>query len=498
MRAWLVLLLAACTPQVVTTTDDAGARFEAVRHSPPQLRAFLFAMPKGGDLHSHLSGAAYAEAMIDAGAASGVCVDSKQYAVKACGRTTRKLADAQTDSGFRTALIAEWSMLGFVPNSGVTGHDHFFATFGKFGGSAGMGDMAADVVNRAGAQHERYVELMVTFQGGAVTALGNGLRWYGDMAEFRRRLIAAGLPALIPKARADIDAGETRMRALMHCATPEAEPGCMVTVRWLGQVTRTNPPGAVFAQMLFTALLSEAEPRVAGLNLVAPEDNPRALADYTLQMRMLDYLHGVMPRTNVSLHAGELTLGLVPPEALRFHVREAVEIAHAKRIGHGVDLMYETDPWGLLREMAIRHIAVEINLTSNDQILGVRRATHPFPIYRKAGVPALLSTDDEGVERIDRTHELQRAVQEFGLDWPALVGLERNTLEYAFVAGASLWADPVAWRKVAACEGVAEPDATPACAAFLRDSEKARLQWDLERDLVAFDRAPGDMPHPAP
>jgi hypothetical protein len=89
-------------------------------------------------------------------------------------------------------------------------------------------------------------------------------------------------------------------------------------------------------------------------------------------------------------------------------------------------------------------------------------------------------------------------VQEFGLDWPALVGLERNTLEYAFVAGASLWADPVAWRKVAACEGVAEPDTTPACAAFLRDSERARLQWDLERDLVAFDRAPGDMPHPAP
>ena len=77
-----------------------------------------------------------------------------------------------------------------------------------------MGEMAADVVDRAGAQHERYIELMVTFQGGAVTTLGKQLRWTGDMADFHRRLLAAGLPSLLPKARADIDAGEMRMRAL--------------------------------------------------------------------------------------------------------------------------------------------------------------------------------------------------------------------------------------------------------------------------------------------
>jgi adenosine deaminase len=307
------------------------------------------------------------------------------------------------------------------------------------------------------------------------------------MADFHRRLIAAGLPALLADARRDIDAGEARMHTLLRCGTPETEPGCAVTVRWLGQVTRTGPPGEVFAQMLFTALLSEADPRVAGLNFVSPEDNPNALADYTLQMRMLDYLHGVMA-ANVSLHAGELTLGLVPPAALRFHIREAVELGHAKRIGHGVDVMYETDPLGLLREMSERRVAVEINLTSNDQILGVRGAEHPFPVYRAAGVPTVISTDDEGIERIDRTHELQRAVSEFGLSWPALVGLERNTLEYAFVAGASLWADPVAWRKVAACDADVARSPLPACAAFLATSQKAQLQWDLERDLAAFDR----------
>lgn len=480
--ASVVLLLCGCAQQGMAPGGGVAARLEAARHSPPQLRALLYRMPKGGDLHSHLSGAAYAEALIDAGAASGKCVDA-QHRLAACGRAKRALVEALTDSDFRTALIAAWSMRGFVPSSGVTGHDHFFATFGRFGGAAGTGEMAAEVVDRAGMQRQRYVELMLSFQSRAVTALGSRLPWNGDLADFHRRLMAAGLPALLPQARQDLAQGEAQMRALQRCNTPQASPGCAVTVRWLGQVTRSNPPGAVFAQMLFTALLSEADPHVVGLNFVGPEDGPQALTNYSLHMRMLDYLHGVMPRTNVALHAGELTLGLVPPDALRFHVREAVDVAHAKRIGHGVDVMYEAGAAELLRRMADRRVAVEINLTSNDQILGVRGAAHPFPVYRAAGVPTVLSTDDEGVERIDRTHELQRAVTEFGLDWPTLIALERNTLEYAFVPGASLWADPVAWRKVAACDGAEQ---TP-CEAFLQGSEKARLQWQLERDLAAFE-----------
>src|SRR5947199_7638566 len=38
------------------------------------LRAFLYRMPKGGDLHVHLSGAAYAERLIDWAAQQGLCV----------------------------------------------------------------------------------------------------------------------------------------------------------------------------------------------------------------------------------------------------------------------------------------------------------------------------------------------------------------------------------------------------------------------------------------
>ena len=37
----------------------AASYFESIRKSPPKQLAFLLKMPKGGDLHNHLSGAIY-------------------------------------------------------------------------------------------------------------------------------------------------------------------------------------------------------------------------------------------------------------------------------------------------------------------------------------------------------------------------------------------------------------------------------------------------------
>lgn len=490
----IVAILALAASCATTQAQDAATRLREYRNAPPLLRAFLYQMPKGGDLHNHLSGAAYAEAMIRSAAAAGLCADAAtaQIARPPCVAPNRPVADALRDPTFNRALVNGWSMRDFVPTSGQSGHDQFFATFGRFGGAATMGDMATEVVDRAGRQRMRYVELMVTFQGSVVAALADKVAqsqpWTGDYAAFENALRAAGLEAVVPQASKDIDAIEQQIHTSLACDTPKAKPGCGVTVRWLQQVSRTGSPERVFAASLFGALLSAGEKRVVGIDFVAPEDDPRALAQYTAQMHMLDYLHGKMPGTNISLHAGELTMGLVPPEDLLFHVRQAVELGHAKRIGHGVDIMYETDPFGLLREMADRRVAVEINLTSNAQILGVRGAAHPFPVYRAAGVPTVLSTDDEGVERVDRTNEMQVAVTTYNLDWTTLVGLERNTLEYAFVAGRSLWADSRVWRMGAACAGANVTHAAPpACAAFLRDNDKARLQWELERDLASFD-----------
>ena len=118
---------------------------------------------------------------------------------------------------------------------------------------------------------------------------------------------------------------------------------------------------------------------------------------------------------HITLHAGELAMGLVPPEDLTFHIRASIERGHAERIGHGVDVMNEKDAIGLLHEMAEHNVLVEVCLTSNEVILGVSGDDDPLRIYMQYGVPVALATDDEGVSRSDMTHEYLRAVQGLSL-----------------------------------------------------------------------------------
>jgi adenosine deaminase len=221
-----------------------------------------------------------------------------------------------------------------------------------------------------------------------------------------------------------------------------------------------------------------------------PEDGVTSMADYALHMKFVGFLHGLYPKVRISLHAGELAPGLVTPDGLCCHIRLAVEEAHAERIGHGVDVMYEDRPYELLKEMAAKHVMVEINLTSNDVILGVQGKDHPLPIYRKYHVPVALSTDDEGVSRIDMTHEFVRAAETYALSYTGLKQMVGTGLEHNFLSGVSLWREPDNFtRPVAACAqdtpGVAKPSAT--CAAFLKSNEKAQQQWELERRFREFE-----------
>jgi adenosine deaminase len=212
-------------------------------------------------------------------------------------------------------------------------------------------------------------------------------------------------------------------------------------------------------------------------------------------MQMVDYAKHLYPNVHITLHAGELASGLVPPEDLRYHIRQAIEIGHAERIGHGVSIMYENDPIGLLNLMRQRHIAVEINLTSNDVILGVKGKDHPFPIYRKYGVPVAISTDDEGVSRTHLTQEYQRATLTYGLSYADLKEIVRNSLEYAFIPGASFWSSADYRAPVAVCAAGVE---TKRCEEFLAGSEKARLQVDLEKRFEQFERAETLARNPTP
>jgi adenosine deaminase len=157
-------------------------------------------------------------------------------------------------------------------------------------------------------------------------------------------------------------------------------------------------------------------------------------------------------------------------------------------------VLYEDDPWGLLKEMAARHVLVEINLTSNDQILGVSGNRHPFETYRRFGVPLTLSTDDEGVSRGDLTHEYLRATLTYHLSYGDLKTLARNSLEYAFLPGESLWRSVAPFAPRDVCADAASGSAPEAaCKAFLATSEKAQAQWKLEAAFAAFEALPWEQ-----
>ena len=308
--------------------------------------------------------------------------------------------------------------------------------------------------------------------------------------------LAPAIPALLTSARAETDAMEAEAVRRLGCVVGQAEAPCRVSVRYQAFALRTGPPAAVFGQLALAFALVEADPRYVGVNLVAPEDDPVALADYDLHMAMLRYFANRHPGVSMAPHAGELALGLVPPGAMRDHIAKAIAIPGVRRIGHGVDIAHEADAASVLARMATAHIAVEINLTSNDVILGVKGPEHPLALYRAAGVPFVLSTDDQGVSRTDMSREYERAVEEQGLRYADLKAAARASLEYAFLSGASLWQSGAPGKFVVECADAVPSEAReePVCSGLLARSDKARAQWRLERELAAFEASVGAMP----
>jgi adenosine deaminase len=502
-RSFALFLLATAgmlgaAPKPAKNGQQMESALAEAKKNPLDLYSFLERMPKGADLHNHFTGAVYAESYLNAAAEDGLCVNPSNFGIigppadadsaTPCGKSAIPAKTALVDPILRSEIVDSLSMRDFVSGRDVStsaGHDHFFATFNRFGPwkNEHRKDLLAEVIRRAADQNESYLELMV-INGGSLSPLGTQVGFNGDFAATREKLLAAGIDQYVTRLKTNVDLLEQDRIAGLGCTSKADAPGCAVTVRYVYQVLREFPKEQIFAQIMAGLMLASSDPRVVGINFVQAEDGQTALRDYHLQMQMLDYLKPRYPKAHVTLHAGELAPSLVPPEALRFHIREAMELGHAERIGHGVDVGYESDSPALLRELARRQVLVEINLTSNDLILGVRGQDHPFPLYRRAGVPVALSTDDEGVSRSHLTAEYARAVSGYGLTYADLKQMVRNSLEWAFIDGASLWRDHTYRQTVAECANLSDAK----CAAYLDANPKARLQADLENRFAKFEQ----------
>jgi hypothetical protein len=490
----------ACAAMWEQRASDA---FDAALGDPTALAAFLKAVPKGGDLHNHLTGAVYAETYLDWGRIDGDCVNTTSKAAVSHGSCSATNVAMPSTGALFDSIVAAWSMEGFVAGA-ETGHDHFFATFGKYGlvPGAHRDQTIADVATRAADENEVYVETMFNLGknvGTLADSISSGTITPADLPALYSSLTTnAGFAAAVTNDTAVLGSARTGYRTVLGCDDLGTPAACDVTVRFIAQVSRTGASAQIFGQLVSAFEMAKQSNLIVAANLSSPEDDSASIANYDLHMAMLDFLHtqyaGTSP-LHVTLHAGELTAAFLPPgsPANTFHIRAAVETGHAERIGHGIDLASETDPAGLLAEMAAKQVLVEVCLSSNTQILDVSGTAHPLAQYLAAGVPVALATDDQGVSRSSMAGEYKRAALDQHLDYRQLKTLARNSLEHAFLPGPSLWATIAPFAPVSACAatatmGIGDPPSSE-CSAFLQTSERATIQWSLEHNFLVFESA---------
>jgi adenosine deaminase len=418
--------------------------FEGDEPNIAKLNLFFTQMPKGGDLHHHYTGTIYAETYLEWVDKKGWYIDkctfgiAKQKENEKCDITVQELLD--NDALYRK-LLTLWS------DKDYGNHFHeqpppdsnFFNTFGYFDDiSDEYRDIGLKIIKqRALKENVIYIETMFTrtgvksahyFDSAQAKQLNQLLREAKSQQQVNQ-LLEKISDSLIGNEKFEASLNEyIRMVEKNHQGIDSHD----FMMRYQTYAVRTYDPLQVFTDLLAGHLVVKRSPLMVGVNIVAPENNTVALADYSLHMRMFNYLSHQYPNVDRSLHAGELTLGMVRPKDLTFHIEEALYIARAQRIGHGVDLPYEQHSLKLLEDLK-NNAAIEINLTSNEFILGVKDSEHPYEIYSSYGVPLVISTDDSGVSRNNLSHEYMLLATRYQPSYKRIKEYVYNSIEYSFL-----------------------------------------------------------------
>ncbi|MEI7639257.1 MAG: hypothetical protein WCJ37_18235 [Syntrophus sp. (in: bacteria)] len=423
--------------------------------SVAELNIFANMLPKGGDIHHHYSGAIYAETYLDWVGKKNYCiynesdeqlkVEKYRIEIRPAAELAEKTgkicisADAvRKDNAFYRELLMRWSDKDF------SNHFHeqpapdqqFFDTFGFFGpvSNTAYQEGLQTIKDRAKAENVQYIETMLEKSPDVVNP-GLAKKINDLKADAGEDEVEVALNEYSDFMDGDAAAKEkidNYVKSLEEAASGIDDAA--FKLRFQAYVSRNNAPAMVFSGLYSAFAAAKASNLIVGVNIVGPENGYVAMRDYSLHMQMFRVLNQRFPGVKLSLHAGELVLGMVPPEGLKSHIREAVEIALADRIGHGVDIAYETDPDELLEVLKERKVAIEVNLTSNSFILGVKNEAHPVQVYRYHNVPFVISTDDTGVSRNNLSNEYLLFIVRYKPSYEELKKVAYNSIRYSFLS----------------------------------------------------------------
>lgn len=440
------------------------AYFEKIRTSRAALTAFFSQMPKGGDLHNHLTGAIYAESFLNFAIDQKLWVNLKTLALSA-REPADQLQRPGTGNGSSTntdyvridtfctkgdypalkqRLIQDWSKKDFYP--GLAAPDqHFFDAFGKFPNVKGWDDAHRALMQlrqRALAENVRYLEVMIwscpsDFPVTSVEQYNTVLRT--EAAAKDTNSLYQTLQSMYNTMQAEAAKNAQTFSDELSAMHQQGLDDSSFTMRYQLALRRESSPMDIFKALMASFKAADLNPLIGGINFVNREDGELSMQDYYLHMLMFRFMHRKFPAVPFSLHAGELTLGLVRPEDLTWHINDAVYVAGANRIGHGVDMAYERNSRSLLQYMSRSKTAIEINLSSNEFILGVRDDAHPIQLYAENKVPIVISTDDPGVLRTNLTEQFVLLAMRYRqFRYADIRRFVLNSIEYSFIRDARL------------------------------------------------------------
>jgi adenosine deaminase CECR1 len=443
VRGWLLVVASLASP--AAHASDFGPRFDEIvaRATPAQLYAFLYDMPKGGDLHNHAAGASRAEWMY------AVCTDPARNGGEAFFARTRftdspdavdPTAQYQTVRKKTYDLLPERAKAEFVPLGSMTPGERagWYAAIRLDGRGDGRLEFFSHIWPRL-AQLNQCLPV-------ATELLVENMKAFGaeHLAYLETQFLVEGMVDNDGRTIPDDEAVAFVKRRL---SMPDvAATG--VTVRFQRTILRFTPDAELRLAKAY-AFVDAHRDLWVGLNMAGIEEN-----GYGYPSRFLDTfrrLRARYPTLALSIHAGEMD----GPDK---HVRDTLLLG-ATRIGHGINLIKDPDTLLLLQQT--RRVLVEINLISN-RLLGYvpDLSAHPFPEYLRTGVPVCLNTDDRGMWDSNMTDEYYTAVTLFHLSWEEILRMGRDSLSHSF----------------------AQPDV------------KAGLVSDFERRIAAFEARYGAIP----
>jgi adenosine deaminase CECR1 len=413
MRSLALLLVLA----ISAAAAPFSARFEEIKRTakPAELYTFLYALPKGGDLHNH-SGSErpewiyailtdpvrnggdtfYTRARFNA-APDAIAPARRFHNVRQFGYD-RLAPEIQKEYVRLDALTPDERVAwcnGLRLDEPGEGRKEFFdvlwARRGQIGSNLSViTESLVENIKAFGAEHLAYLETQFDVDRVSDNS-GRPIPIEEAVAFVKRRL-----------AQPDVTASG-------------------VTVRFQEAVLRFLPDTEQAIAAAY-AFVDAHRDLWVGLNLVGIEENghgyPTRFLETFRQLRVR------YPTLALSIHAGEM-------DGNDSHIRDTLLLG-ASRIGHGVNLIRDPDTLLLLQQT--RRVLVEVNLISN-RVLEYTPdlSRHPFPEYLRTGVPVCLNTDDRGMWDANLTDEYYTAVTTFNLSWDEIVELGRNSLAYSFV-----------------------------------------------------------------